>query len=237
MIILQLALCLFHSAFPVVARDALWQRAVAISAYNRDVVPGNWVEREEVFNAKGESHLVSRRRVSFQQMGSKLSVRLIDATSNGINITEQLRNNFEEIRSQFSMKPQYNPFQPANQRSVSAKRDGRTRRDGEQILIAYDYTQKTEDGKWRGAAWIDEATGMPIQLTARLTGLPAMDGKDEIHETVLNVHLESGPESLWDTSKIILFTRVTLNNFPYAKFYATIEKAITLDSHWKISFQ
>jgi hypothetical protein len=237
LIILQLALCLLHSAFPATAGDALWQQAVVISAYNRDFVPGNWIEREEVFNVEGASHLVSRTHVSFKQIGSTVDIRLADATSNGINITVQLRENFKEIRSQFSMKPQHNPFRPTNQKSVSAKRDGRTRRDGEQILVAYDYTQKTDNGRWRGAAWIDEATGMPTELTAQLTGLPAMDVKDEIHEKVLNVHFKSGPESLWNATKIVLFTRATLSNFPYSKFYGTIEKAITLDSHWKISFQ
>jgi hypothetical protein len=233
--VLYSLICLVLFAHPVSASDALWQRAVAISAYNREMAPGNWVEREEVFNVKGESHLVSRIHVAFKQVGRKIDIQLVEATSNGIDITEPRREKFDEMCNQFSMKPQNNPFQPSIQKNVTAKRDGRTRRDGEQIFVAYDYTQKTDDGRWRGAAWIDEATGMPVELTARLTGLPKMDGKDKILETVMNVHFENGPENAWHVSKIVLYTRATLNNFPYAKFYAKIEKATTLDSYWKIS--
>lgn len=236
MIILQLAMVILQWVFPVSASDALWQRAVAISAFNRDLVPGSWVQREEVFNGEGESHLTSRKHVAFKQIRSKVDISLVEAISNGVDITMKLRESFDETHDQFRLRAQFNPFQPSHQSSVSAKRDGRTRRDGEQVLVAYDYSQKTDDGRWRGIAWIDDATGMPTHLTARLTGLPKMDGKDEIREAVLNVYFTSGPDNAWYPSKIVLFTRVILNNFPYTKFYGSIETAITLDDYWKITF-
>ncbi len=221
---------------PVIAGDALWQRAVAISAFNRGLVPGNWVEREEIFDPEGDSHLVSRRHVSFSQTGSKVNVNLVEAISNGVPITDQLRETFDKISARFSMKPQYNPFRPAVQKDVSAKRDGRTRRDGEDVWVAYDYSQKTESGRWQGTAWIDETTGVPVELNARLTGLPKMDDRDKIREVVVNVTFVSGKEKRWYASKITIFSRSILNNFPYTDFYATTETAILLDSYWKIAF-
>jgi len=220
----------------VFANDELWQRAVAIAAFNRDRVPGEWSEREETFNDEGESHLVTSTRVTFAQVRSEVDVRLVEATSNGLDITPQIQEIFEDRRDTFSMREQYNPFLPQHQKNVSAKREGRTRRDGEMLHIAYDYSHKTEDGRWRGLVWIDEATGMPLELTARLTGLPKKDVKDEIRERVLNVSFEGGEERVWYTTKIVIFTRATLNNFPYSGFYGTIEKAITLANYWKISF-
>ena len=237
MTFLHIAFCLAILLSPVSATDTLWQRAVAISAYNRDQVPGNWIQREEVFNGEGESHLVSRTHVAFEQIRHTVELRLVEATGDGVDITEQLRESFDKMRSQFKMTPEYNPFQPANQKNVTAKPDGRSRRDGEDIFVAYDYNQKTESGRWRGTAWINDATGMAVEISARLMGLPAMDDKDRITETVLNVIFESGPEGAWYPVKIAHFKRVTLNNFPYTKFYATIETAITLDSYWKITFE
>ena len=73
------------------ASDTLWQRAVALSAYNRDAVPGDWVERQEIFDLEGESHLVLRTHVGFSQTHSKIDVTLIEATSNGIDLTSELR--------------------------------------------------------------------------------------------------------------------------------------------------
>jgi hypothetical protein len=232
---LQFSLCLLLAS-PAAASDALWQRAVAISAYNRDVVPGSWVERKEVFNGEGESHLVSRTHVGFKQIGSKVDVFLVEATTNGEDITLQLQEVFEEKQKDFSLKPQYNPFLPGNQKDISAKREGRSRRDGEVTHIAYDYTQKSPDGRWRGLVWIDETTGMPLEATARLTGLPKKDGKDEIKEVVLNVTFENGPEQRWYPSRITIFNRSILNDFPYSKFYATIETSITFDKYWQITF-
>lgn len=233
--ILTIAFCLLLS-LPVSASDALWQRAVAIAAYNRDLVPGKWTQREEVFNGEGESHLISETQVAFRQIRSKVDVSLVRASSAGIDITTQLREVFDEKRSEFSLKPQHNPFLPAHQNNITAKPEGRSRRDGETLHVAYDYTQKTEDGRWRGTAWIDETSGMPVEVNARLTGLPKKDGKDEIREVVLNVTFKSGPERRWHPTKIVNFTRAILSNFPYSEFYATIETAITLTDYWQITF-
>jgi len=231
---LSLVICPFIS--PVSANDQLWQRAVAISAFNRDLVPGNWIQREELFNVKGESHLTSRTHVAFKQVGSTVEISLVEAFANGADITIPFRETFGEKHDQFKQRAQFNPFQPSHQASVSAKRDGRTRRDGEEVLIAYDYSQKTDDGRWRGTAWIDDRTGMPVELTARLTGLPKMDGKDKIYETILNVHFTDGPDGAWYPTKIVLYTRATLSEFPYSQFYGTRETSITLDDYWKITF-
>ena len=148
MIILQFAMVILQLVSPVSAGDALWQRAVAISAFNRDLVPGSWIQREEIFNGEGESHLTSRKHIAFKQIRSKVDVSLVEAISNGVDITMQLQESFDETRDQFSMKAQFNPFRPSHQSSVSAKRDGRTRRDGEQVLVAYDSRRKrmTDDG-------------------------------------------------------------------------------------------
>lgn len=232
LILLSLAL----TAAPAEAKDALWQRAVAISAINRDLVPGTWTEREEIFDGEGESHLVSRTKVTFKQVGSKVRVDLAEAVSNDVDITAERRKQFDELRPRFRMRPEFNPFNPAHQSDVAPKRDGRTRREGEQVLVAYDYVQKTENGRWRGTAWVDDATGMPVSVNARLTGLPKMDGKDEIRETVLNVHYRSGPDGTWYPTRIVEFTRAILNNFPYSDFYGSIETAITLEGYWKITF-
>ena len=235
MIIFQLAFCLLLS-LPASANDALWQRAVAISAYNRDLVPGTWSQREEIFNGEGESHLISRTKVGFKQIGGKVDVRLIEAASDGADITAELREVFDDKRSEYSLKAQYNPFLPGNQKGISAKREGRSRRDGEVTHIAYDYTQRTEEGRWRGIVWINESTGMPLEATARLTGLPKKDGKDEIREMVLNITFESGPEQRWYPARIVIFNRSILNDFPYSAFYATIETSITLEDYWQITF-
>ena len=219
------------------ASDTLWQRAVALSAYNRDAVPGDWVERQEIFDLEGESHLVLRTHVGFSQTHSKIDVTLIEATSNGIDLTSELLETFEDRKPEFTLKPQYNPFQPSEQKNVSAKPEGRTRREGETVLVAYDYTHRTDDGRWRGVAWIDDVTGTPVELNARLIGLPVMDDKDQIREVVLNVTFRTGEEREWHIAKVTLFKRAILNNFPYADFHATIETAIILDDYWKIRFR
>ena len=64
-----------------------------------------------------------------------------------------------------------------------------------------------------------------------------MEGRDRITEKVLNVQYSAGPEGAWFPAKIAIFTRATLSEFPYQDFYATIEKAILLSDHWKISFE
>ena len=221
------------------ASDALWQRAVAIAAYNRDMVPGTWVEREETFDAaEDKSHIVTQTTVAFRKIGSSIDVSLVESRTNGMDVTEEIRGDvFEQKRPTYRMKAQYNPFLPAHQSDISARPNGRSRRDGEVTHIAYDYSQKTDDGRWRGTAWIDARTGMPLAINARLTGLPRKNVKDEIKAVVLNVPYESGAAQAWYPAKVTLFTRAMLNNFPYTKFFATIEKAITLSNYWKITFE
>ena len=219
--------------------DALWDRAIGIATANRDLVPGKWVERREVFNVKREPELTSSTTVAFTRSESGIiEVKLIEAESNGVDITEGLMEKFDEQMDHFSLRnPEYNPFHPSHQRQIKSERDGRSRVIGAQVLIAYTYRQTTDSGTWRGTTWIDEVSGRPTEISARLLGLPKMMGRDERQELILNVAYQSEPDSGWYPTRLVTFERATLNTFPYSSFYATIETSIRLSDFWKIEFR
>ncbi len=225
---------------PGLARaDALWDRAIGVATANRDFVPGRWVERREVFNVRGEPDLVSSTTVVFSQSETRaIELELVNAETNGTNITEELKETFGEQIDHYSLRnAEYNPFHPNHQRRIKMERDGRSRVIGAQVLVAYTYRQTTDNGTWDGTTWIDEVSGRPTELSARLLGLPKMMERDKRHELILNVIFYTGPENAWYPTRVATLERATLNTFPHSAFYAKIETSIRLSEFWKIEFR
>ena len=237
-IILNLAFSLLAASTPAGA-DALWDRAIGVATANRDLVPGKWVERREMFDVKREPQLSSNTTVAFTQSETgAIEIALLKAESNGVDLTEGMRPTFDQQMDRFSLRnPEYNPFHRSNQDQIKPERDGRSRIIGAQVLIAYTYRQKTDTGTWLGTTWIDEVSGRPAELSARVLGLPKMIERDERHELILNVTYYSGPEGNWYPTRVITLERTTLNTFPYHEFYAAIETSIRLSDFWKIEFR
>lgn len=233
--LLPSAICLLPASVPA---DALWDRAIGVATANRDLVPGRWTERREVFNVKNEVELTTTTVVTFSMESTgSIDVRLEQALSDNLDITDEKRPLFDDEKDRFHLRnPEHNPFHPAYQGKVRAQRDGRTRAMGATILIAYAYRQETNAGAWEGVAWIDEVSGRPAELSARMLGLPITIDKDQRHAYILNVAFYTGPDGSWHPSRIITSERATLNSFPYSKFYCTIETSIMLENFWKIEF-
>jgi hypothetical protein len=211
---------------------------VTLAALNRDLVPGRWSERHEIFNEKGEVVVRNTVEVAIDRAPSGAVVRLIQSTSDSLDTTEQRRLAFDQEADSYNLKDDvYNPFRPSAAGGVAARKDGRTRRIGDTRCICYTYDQRTDSGAWSGTAWLEEKTGVPVEVSVRKLGLPEMEGFDEVREHILNIRYRATPEGDWYPVRIIRHKQGTLGTFPYNAFPATQQTSIGLGEYWKIRFQ
>jgi hypothetical protein len=178
MLLLALAVSSPAGAAPA---DPLWSRAVEASARAAQWSPGEMRLAIEMANDEGTvlETWDNRYRLSVDGDGI-LRTEVVAAIHNGKDETEKERKAQEkrERRMQADGGTSMSgfgddPFAPAVQGSVQIRRLAGTREIGGAACIGYDFTiVKPKDVTVAGTAWLDAATGMPVEYTSSTRPLP-----------------------------------------------------------------
>jgi len=166
---LAAALLLPAAAWP----DALWDKAVAIIRATVDWLPGSASFVLELVDPKGaaQESWRSQFRITGRPDGT-LAVEVISASHNKEDTTAKEQEN-QRKRKQGPLPHWDNPFDPRVQASVSTTPKGLTELVQGRSCALYDFTLAKEDGtRIAGTAWIDAASGAPIQVLSSQTPLP-----------------------------------------------------------------
>ena len=171
----------------------LWRKAIEIHQRNRDWYPERVVILSEVLNRRGQSssltEMVFRLRLDAH---GRVQAELERSLKNGEDTTERTRSKVTirspeegvdpEDDTAYSVSLTDSPFAAASQGAVRAfatsERDtlyGRLcRRFNFTYRSAIVRKGKAEELTWRGMAWLDEASGVPVKLEFTLTPLPGL---------------------------------------------------------------
>jgi hypothetical protein len=160
--------------FPAAGRpDALWDKAVSIMRPAVDWAPGSASFVLELVNAKGatQESWRSQFRIAGRPDGT-LAVEVISASHNSEDTTTKEQEN-QRKRKQGPLPHWDNPFDPGVQAAVSATPRGLTEMVEGRSCALYDFTLAKEDGsKIAGTAWIDVASGAPVQVLSSQSPQP-----------------------------------------------------------------
>jgi hypothetical protein len=153
--------------------DALWEKAVAIAGAAVDWTPGSASFLLELVDSHGaaQESWRSQFRIGARPDGTP-GVEVILASHNSEDTTAKEQEN-QHKRKQGPLPRWDNPFDPAVQASVTATPRGQTEDVQGRSCAVYDFTLAKEGrAKIAGTAWVDEASGAPIQVRSSQTPPP-----------------------------------------------------------------
>lgn len=169
----------------VASADPTWRMAVALARANRDWVPGLVGVRVELLDSSGRPEHSQEvwTRVGMGAEGDLIASQVWFAEDGAVASSDEQRPARGLVRDEQSpagFPPlelfRGSPFDPEVQEDVSASRTGERRDfDGRQC-IAFAFSQRKADGISRGIAWLDEATGAPVEVQVTGGRVPGVVG-------------------------------------------------------------
>lgn len=177
----------------------LWQKAVETYRANRHWYPERAVITSEVLNGQMKFRSFTEIFLTLRPNDRGwLSVQMDRYLRNGVDETDRMRSRIR-IRSPLStMAPSEengysisiaeSPFDPDDQRNVSVTPCDEKRVLAGRVCRRFDFLYRHEglEGDeddatvWRGAAWLDEKSGRPVELAFSVTPLPGRLRRAEI---------------------------------------------------------
>ncbi len=152
----------------------LWKKATDYLSQNH-WIPGEIIEHERAYNLKGELEEESRFVLGFSP-GKNGLIRLsvIAAEENGKDIANQVRSAIEgEIP--LSELIEDSPFAPKAGQRVTYRMSGEHRRINHHNCTEFQFNMRSKDEDVDGTVWLDQKTGLPLEIHARITSVPFME--------------------------------------------------------------
>jgi hypothetical protein len=153
--------------------DPLWQRAETYMAKHL-WVPGEVWANEKVFNRKGG---LEEERTLLMGLSARpdhtIYRHLIAAEENGEEIAAAVRPEIEGPTTLTELVGD-SPFSPAKGQQVRVNHwpNGAQRQIGSHTCIGFGYELTTAETQVQGVAWLEQTSGLPVELTAEVKSVP-----------------------------------------------------------------
>ncbi len=172
-LLLALLLVSVPASLGAAGTDPLWGRAVESARAAAQWVPGRASFLIEVVDDAG--HPKETWELSYRISRSASGGVVTDVVHAAHNGTDTTRSEQDAQRKRkpvpFSMGD--NPFDPALQAAVDARTGGVEESIADRVCVRYNFTAKKKDGSvLTGTAWIDAATGAPVEARYSVSPLP-----------------------------------------------------------------
>jgi hypothetical protein len=153
--------------------DPLWSKAVEITRASVDWVPGSASFVLQLVDEKGAAQDSWQSWYTLAPgSDGAVSMEVTKATHNGDDTTAREQEN--QRRSKREPPTHWdNPFDPKVQPSVTTKPTGKTELIGGRSCSLYEFSfTKADHSTLYGTAWLDTASGAPVQVRYTATPLP-----------------------------------------------------------------
>lgn len=169
----------------VASADPIWRMAVAVARANRDWVPGLVGVRVELLDSSGRPEHSQEvwTRVEMGAEGDLVASQVWFAEDGAVASSDEqrpARGLLRDGQSPAGLPPlelfRSSPFDPEVQKDVSASRTGERRELGGRQCVGFAFSQRIADGILKGIAWLDEATGAPVEAHVTGGGMPGVAG-------------------------------------------------------------
>jgi hypothetical protein len=171
----------------------LWRKAIELHQRNRDWYPERVVILSEVLNRRGQPSSLTEMifRLHLDARG-RVQAELWRARKNGEDTTERTRAKVTirspeegldpEDDTAYSVSLSDSPFDAGRQAAVQAYATAERRMLFGRPCRRFNFSYRTaivrkgkpEELTWRGMAWLDEASGVPVKLEFTFSPLPGL---------------------------------------------------------------
>lgn len=152
----------------------LWEKATEYLSRNH-WIPGEIAEHERTYDAKGKLTEASRLKLGFSPGRNGLvRLRVLAAKENGKDVAEQARSAIDgDIPLNELIED--SPFLPKPGRQVTYWMSGVHRKIEDLHCTGFKFTMRTQNVTAAGTAWLDQKTGLPVEIHTRITTVPFME--------------------------------------------------------------
>jgi hypothetical protein len=159
--------------------DPLWQKAMELVSANRNLVPGNLESRTEEMDSKGKLLNLHESWIRFSRGNDgQIKAEIIKALKNGEDITESQKQLSAEQDKDSNKKDSFNlnlwedyPFKANYQPAIKSLSNSELIQ--EKSCQVYEYSfRKPNKTTYRGTAWLETETGIPVKLSYTCAPLP-----------------------------------------------------------------
>jgi len=169
----------------------LWQKALAVFQKNSDWFPGKVSVLSEVLDRKGRSDSITQLVFNIVPDGQgKARTELLQAFKNGKDVSAEMKKKLEVSEAQdekaankkdaYSVSLDENPFNPDKQQQVTVQATPEKQLLFEKTCQRFDFSfqteivqkNKKENLTWKGKAWLEEGSGIPVKLEFSFEPLP-----------------------------------------------------------------
>ena len=207
----------------------LWEKA---KDYMSQVhwIPREIVEHERIYDLKGGLEEASRFVLGLSPGKNGLvRLRVIAAEENGEDVARQARSAFDgEVPLDELMEE--SPFTPKTGHRVTYREKGKHRRINNHHCTEFQFSMRIKDGTVEGTVWLDQKTGLPVEMHTRITSVPFMeeDLKINAYKSFEYFTITAQGHCLWKKSKVEMEIEVPQTGFKGR----VINESVGTD-HWK----
>jgi hypothetical protein len=152
----------------------LWEKAAAYMAKNH-WVPGKIIEHERTFNLKGKLEEETRFALSFSPgKHSSIKLQLLAAEENGKDISKRVQSTIGGNVTLDELVGD-SPFAPDKEQQVTSRLNGQQRLINGRDCAGFTFVHRTADETIEGTAWLDQKTGLPVEVYSTVTSVPFME--------------------------------------------------------------
>jgi len=192
-------------------QDSLWQKAVNLSGANEDWVPGLLVVRMEMLDGRGSAQSTEETwlklslgpdgKIKRDQIKQVKDGKVKDGPETKVEARSgDGKKKGEKKGTSISVSSSDNPFSPKVQGNVSAKRTAQLKTILGKPCAGYEFKLSTKEGETlSGTAWLEEPTGIPLEIQYTVRPLPA-----HIQRLSTLVCYETTPEGAWHPQEMVL---------------------------------
>ncbi len=168
-------------------QDKLWNKTIEIGEKSRELIPNKIISttNEVDNNGKVKSSFLIDLKVS-ESKDHRLVFYINKATKDNKNITSEFRKEYKERQKKqqtnlTSLKDINLLFFRESQKNVTVNKTNYKESIHHKKCIIYDFSfKRNEKENYKGRAWIEDETGLPIKLNFTMDPLPKLVKKLDI---------------------------------------------------------
>ncbi|MCK4258183.1 MAG: hypothetical protein KAX49_04355 [Halanaerobiales bacterium] len=162
-----LVFLVFSKTSANVKNDPLWQKALSIMEANQFWVAKDIYSHIEDLNRKGELENVLELYIeSVIKPNGEVKIQVVKVAENSEDITSKRKNDLMELNQEALNLDgfQSNPYSEALKNNLDVKQTGQVKVIDEMNCIGYEFMITSNKKDISCIAWIEEKTGIPLQI-------------------------------------------------------------------------
>jgi hypothetical protein len=215
--------------------DPLWMKAVRIAAENDNWVPGFVIHYEEVYSRIGIRNETTETHSSLQRhTGKNVEAVFKKVIQNGKDITDEFKEEFYEsiILEEQEYRVEH-PFRVSTQELTNYRQLHKKKVIDGKRCVLYEFTYHNVKGKWKGEAWLDENTGIPVRVEGTLQSVPLEETWYIISSLEVKTAFTSTSNGDWYPQEVIVDSHIEVGDKLFRTYKSRVKETYRLSEYWR----